>query len=42
MAKKSRLLGYMNAMKKGQATKPASSVLEKLSQMKKKTKKKED
>ena len=42
MAKKSRYMGYVNAMKKGQAAKPASSVLEKLSQMMKKTKKKED
>ena len=42
MAKKSRYMGYVNAMKKGQAAKPVSSVLEKLSQMKKKTKKKED
>ena len=41
MARKSRLEGYVSAMK-GQAAKPASSVLEKLSQMKKKTKKKED
>ena len=42
MAKKSRYMGYVNAMKKGQAAKPVSSVLKKLSQMKKKTKKKED
>ena len=45
MAKKSRYMSYVNAMKKGQAAKPASSVRERLAQMKQKTKtakKKED
>ena len=45
MAKKSRYMGYVNAMKKGQAVKPASSVKERLAQMKQKAKtekKKED
>ena len=45
MAKKSRYMGYVNAMKKRQAAKPASSVRERLAQMKQKTKtakKKED
>lgn len=37
MARKSRYLGYVNAMKKGQATKPALSI-NKLSQMKEKAK----
>ena len=37
MARKSRFEGYVNGMK-GQAEKPASSVKEKLSQMKARTK----
>ena len=44
MARKSRMEGYVSAMK-GQAEKPASSVRERLAQMKQKTKtakKKED
>ena len=36
MARKSRYLGYVNAMKKGQAAKPALSIKGKLSQMKEK------
>ena len=38
MARKSRYLGYVNAMKKGQAVKPAFSIKGKLSQMKEKAK----
>ena len=38
MAKKSRYLGYVSAMKKGQAEKPALSIKSKLSQMKEKAK----
>ena len=38
MARKSRYLGYVNAMKKGQAAKPALSINGKLSQMKEKAK----
>ena len=38
MARKSRYLGYVNAMKKGQAAKPALSIKDKLSQMKEKAK----
>ena len=37
MARKSRLEGYVSALK-GQAAKPASSVRERLAQMKQKTK----
>ena len=38
MARKSRYLRYANAMKKGQAEKPALSIKGKLSQMKEKAK----
>ena len=38
MARKSRYLGYVNAMKKGKAAKPALSIKGKLSQMKEKAK----
>jgi hypothetical protein len=38
MARKSRYLGYVNAMKKGRAAKPALSIKGKLSQMKEKAK----
>ena len=37
MAKRSRYMGYVNAMKKGQAAKPASSVRERLSRLKQKS-----
>ena len=36
MAKKSRYMGYVNAMRKGQAAKPALSIKGKLSRMKEK------
>lgn len=36
MARKSRYLGYVSAMKKGQAKEPALSIKGKLSQMKEK------
>ena len=44
MARKSRYEGYVNAMnRKGQAAKPASSIKERISQMKQKAnRKKED
>lgn len=38
MARKSRYLGYINGMKKGQADKPALSIKGRLSQMKEKAK----
>jgi hypothetical protein len=38
MARKSRYLGYINGVKKGQAEKPALSIKGKLSQMKEKAK----
>lgn len=38
MARKSRYLGYVSAMKKGQAERPALSIKGKLSQMKEKAK----
>lgn len=38
MARKSRYLGYANAIKKGQAKAPALSIKGKLSQMKEKAK----
>ncbi len=38
MARKSRYMGYVSAMTKEQADRPASSVIERLSQLKEQTK----